>query len=316
MLTTRTTLKFLVLGLTVWASASLCEARTLEVGEGKAYKLPSEAIKDAKDGDKVLIYKDKEDYFDCAFVNAPNVTIEGAAPDAAVAMTDKACGGKGLLVISGANVTVRNLTLTRVRVPDGNGAGIRAEGNGLTVDKVKFINNQEGILAGVKGGTITIKDSEFVKNGNCANSGGCAHAIYVGEVDLLHVEHSKFSNTQQGHHIKSRALRTEVINCDIRDGADGTASYLVEIPNGGAVVVRDTIMEKGPKAENHSAAISIGAEGVTHPTREITIENNTFKNAGDYKTNFVRNLTATEATLKNNKLSGEVKPLDGDGSVN
>ena len=31
----------------------------------------------------------------------------------------------------------------------------------------------------------------------------------------------------------------------------------------------------------------IGSEGVTQPTREIVIENNTFRNDGDYPTIFV-----------------------------
>ena len=56
------------------------------------------------------------------------------------------------------NITIRNLTLQRARVPDKNGAGIRAEGKDLLVDGVKFINNQNGILAAPRpDGTITIR---------------------------------------------------------------------------------------------------------------------------------------------------------------
>jgi hypothetical protein len=74
-------------------------------------------------------------------------------------------------------------------------------------------------------------------------------------------------------------------------------------------------MEKGPMAENRSTAISIGAEGVTQPTREILIENNTFRNTGAYDTMFVSNFTATEAVLRGNRISGRAKPLRGDGEV-
>ncbi|MFI4981527.1 MAG: hypothetical protein ACHQIO_14370, partial [Nevskiales bacterium] len=59
----------------------------------------------------------------------------------------------------------------------------------------------------------------------------------------------------------------------------------------------------------------IGEEGITQPTREITIENNTFRNDGRYTTAFVTNMTATEAKLKGNKISGSVVPLKGDGDV-
>ncbi len=89
----------------------------------------------------------------------------------------------------------------------------------------------------------------------------------------------------------------------------------MDVPNGGAVVVRNNTMEKGPKADNRSTAIMIGAEGITQPTREITITNNTFRNAGNYRTFFVINHTATDAILKGNKLSGQVEPLRGDGEV-
>jgi hypothetical protein len=286
-------------------------AGTLEVGADKTYKFPSDAIKAAKNGDKILIARGE--YFDCAVVTADDLVIEGTGADGSSVMTDKACGGKALLVTTGNNITIRNLTLTRVRVPDGNGAGIRAEGVGLTVEHVKFINDQSGILGGR--GTMTIRDSEFQRNGGCANAAGCAHGIYANELDLLHIERTKFADTREGHHIKSRALRTEIIGCDIRDGETGTASYLIDIPNGGSLIVRDSTMEKGPKAENHSAAIVIGAEGVTHPTREIIIENNTFRNAGSYPTAFVKNLTATEAVVKHNTISGTVQALEGDGAV-
>jgi hypothetical protein len=290
------------------------DARTLEVGPGKDFKLPSDAITAAKAGDTVQILPGE--YFDCAFVRASNMTIEGVGDADKILMTDKACGGKGMLVVSGNNVTIRNLTLTRARVPDGNGAGIRNEAPNLTVEHVLFINNQNGILSTPPDpGTITIKDSQFDRNGGCGNSGGCAHGIYIGNANLLHVENSTFTGTKNGHHIKSQALRTEVIGCTIKDGPEGTASYEMDIPIGGSVVVKNTTFEKGPEAENHTGMIVIGAQGVSQPTREIVIENNTARNDGEFNSFFVKNLTATEAMLRGNTISGNLKPLDGDGKV-
>ena len=199
-------------------------------------------------------------------------------------------------------------------MPDGNGAGIRAEGVNLTVDGLRFINNQDGILANpVPDSTIVIRNSRFERNGTCERA--CAHGIYIGGIKMLRVENSTFLGTKQGHHIKSRATRTEVIGCEISDGPEGTGSYEIDIPNGGTLVARDNRLEKGPHAENHGAVIILGEEGVTQPTPEITIDNNTFRNDGSFPTVFVVNDTATEAMLKGNKLSGEVKPLRGDGSV-
>ena len=303
----KTSLAMLV--LTGIVASSPGGSATLEVGPSKTYKTPSAAAAVAKNGDQIKI--EPGQYFDCAVWNADDLVIEGTGPG--VVITDKTCMGKGLFVVEGNNTTVRNLTLTRARVPDMNGAGIRLDKGNLTVDTVKFIDNQNGIMGGVPGTTVTIRNSDFDRNGTCA--GACAHGIYIGDVDLVRVENSRFSNTRQAHSIKSRAKRTEVIGCTIADGPDGTSSYLIEAPNGGALIVRDTTLEKGPKSENHKAAIAIGAEGVTHPTPEITITNNNFRNDGNYETNLVWNLTATRAVLKGNKLAGSVTPLDGDGTV-
>ena len=293
------------------AQGPSASARTLEVGEGKPYKMPSLAAAAARDGDVVNIFPGE--YFDCAVWQANKLVVQGVGEADKVVITDKACNGKALFITTGADVTIRNLTLTRARVADANGAGIRGEGEMLLVEGVRFINDQNGILSGVEGGTLIVRDSTFEHNGTCEKS--CSHGIYVGNFKLLRVERSQFSDTRQGHHIKSRAERTEIIGNTIIDGGEGTASYLIDIPNGGSVAIRDNTMEKGPMAENRSTAISIGAEGVTQPTRELLIENNSFRNSGSYDTIFVSNFTATEAVLRGNKVSGRAKPLRGDGAV-
>jgi hypothetical protein len=286
-------------------------AATLEVGPGKTYAAPSAAAAAAHDGDHIVIAAGS--YFDCAVWRANDLTIEGAGPEATV-ITDKVCNGKALFITQGNNITIRNLMLTRARVPDMNGAGIRAEGGDLTIEHVQFVNNQNGILSAPEPGKkMIIRDSTFIRNGVC--EGACAHGIYIGQIALLRVERSKFFETKQAHSIKSRAQRTEVIGCDIADGSDGTSSYAVEVPNGGAVVLRDNHIQKGPKAENHTAALVIGSEGVTQPTPEIIVEHNTFLVQGDYNSFLVWNLTATPAELKGNTLQGNAKALRGDGTV-
>jgi hypothetical protein len=272
-------------GLTAILPARLASAATLHVGPGAQYTQPSAAI-------------------------------AAAGAMATVVLTDKACGGKALLVIDAPDVTVRNLTLTRARVPDGNGAGIRMEGGNLTVDHVRFVNNQDGILtAAGPSWVLTVTNSVFDRNGSCTDA--CAHGIYAGAIGKLIVRDSHFTATKQAHHIKSRALFTEVTGSTIEDGPAGTASYLIEAPNGGSLIVRGNTLEKGPMAENHSAAIIIGDEGVTQPTGEITIENNVFTNdMTDHRTAFVSNDTATEAVLRGNRLHGAVDALKGDGSSN
>jgi hypothetical protein len=277
--------------------------------------MPSEAAAAARDGDRVVVAPGE--YFDCAVWRQNDLTIEGSSGGeggSGTVITDKPCQGKALFVITGDRVTVRGLTLQRARVPDGNGAGIRAEGRDLLVERVRFLDNQNGILAASQPqGTMTVRDSTFLRNGSCEQA--CAHGIYANRLALLRVERSTFRATRQGHHIKSRAVRTEVVGSDIADGPEGTSSYLIEAPNGGAVFIRGNRLEKGPRSDNRMAAISVGAEGVDQPTPEIRVEDNRFRVDGSYRPFFVVNVTATPAILRGNVIEGQATPLRGDGSV-
>ena len=287
------------------------QARTLEVGANQAFKAPSAAAAVARDGDRVAIYPGF--YADCAVWTANNLVIAGVGDAAKITIADKTCQGKALFVTVGDGISVRNLTLTGARVPDGNGAGIRAEGQNLTVDGVRFVGNQDGILSGTVGGSLTVRNSLFERNGACLAA--CAHGIYAGRLDLLRVENSQFIGTKEGHHIKSRARRTEAIGCTIEDGPDGTASYEIELPNGGGLLARGNTVTKGPKAGNHGAIISIGAEGAIWPASDIVVEDNKIRSDGNWDTYFVVNRTAAAAVLRGNSLSGAVKPLRGEGVV-
>jgi hypothetical protein len=54
---------------------------------------------------------------------------------------------------------------------------------------------------------------------------------------------------------------------------------------------------------------------VRQPTDKIVLRNNTLINDAGHPTTFLRNLTALPAELAGNKFTGQVRPLDGDGSV-
>ena len=296
--------------LAVLASAAPASAAIIMVGPGEKYTAPSQVARVVQPGDTVKIAPGT--YYDCTVWTTNNITIEGAGPS--VVLTDTTCQGKAIFVIHANDVTVKNVTLQRARVPDENGAGIRAEGINLNIENSKFIDNQNGILAGENPtSSIIIRNSEFDRNGFCG--GNCAHGIYVGNIALLRIEHSRFFNTQVAHHIKSRAARTEIVDNHIEDGPTGTASYEVDIPGGGAVVMTGNVIEKGPNNQNHTAAVMIGAEGVSQPTPELVFKNNVFTNDGP-PTAFVKNITATPAQLIGNTFKGNtIKPLIGDGTV-
>jgi hypothetical protein len=276
-------------------------ARILEAGSGHAFPSPSAAIAQARAGDEVRLFPGV--YADCAVLRVDGLTLEGIGDAASVVLTTKTCQGKALLVADGDTITIRNLTLADARVPDGNGAGIRAEGGSLTVDRVRFIGNQDGILTADPAPhmVLTVRNSFFSGNGACLKA--CAHGIYAGHIARLVVEDSVFRNTRDGHHIKSRAARTEILGCDIEDGPAGTASYLIEAPNGGALLVRGNTLEKGPRAGNTRAAIAVGTEGQVWPDTSISVENNRFTNDNGAHTEFLLNETEADPTLRGNVIS-------------
>jgi len=286
-------------------TGSPAAAADLTVGEGKTYALPSEAARAAQAGDVIKIFPGT--YADCARLDAKRLVIEGAGPN--VVLAGKVCDGKGIFVISGNNITIRRITFRSARAPNHNGAGIRAEGTNLTVEDSQFIDNENGILAAANAAsTIAIINSTFRGNGNCIAA--CAHGIYAGHIALLRVENSKFEDQHVGHHIKSRAARTEVIRNSIRDGLAGSASYLVDLPNGGSALISGNNFEKGPRSSNKGTAIAIGAEKETNPAGDIIVEDNSFSNDTGVATVFVQNYTGRPIALLKNRLSGNVIPLN------
>ena len=303
--------------LTTWQShaADHVAHRVLTVGPGATFDDPSAAAAVAQTGDVIEIAAG--DYNDCAVwpAEAGSLTIK-AKGNGPVVMTGKVCEQKAAFVIKGDDITVRGITFTGANSPFHNGAGIRAEGRNLMIENDQFVNNEEGILAAPRNGsTIVIRDSYFRGNGNCISPAGCAHGVYINKIDLLHVENCTFIEQRIGHHIKSRADRTELIGNTIEDGPTGTSSYLVDIPNGGALVMRRNILEKGPRSDNSMAAVILGEEGNTNVSPELIIESNSFTNDMRQPTVFVRNLTGTAAVLRENVLAGHVLPLEENRTV-
>ncbi len=283
-------------------------AATLRAGPGQPFPSPSAAIAAAAPGDTVLIAPGE--YFDCAVIGKDRLTIAGDG--AGVVMTDRTCQGKAILVASGAGITVRDLTLARARVPDHNGAGIRAEGRDLTVERVRFVDNEDGLLAAeVPGSTIRITDSEFTGNGRCI--GACAHGVYAGRIGLLRIENTRFTDTREGHHIKSRAERTELVGNDISDGPDGTASFLVELPDGGDLDMHDNRLEKGPKAADRRTAIMLGDESAGRSDARQDIMRNSFRNDTGASPAFVLNWGRASPAVADNVLAPGTVALSRQG---
>lgn len=286
----------------------------IEVGPDKAIKSIEEAARVARDNS--IIFIDAGTYKECAVWKQNNISIHGLSERGRqVIIEDKTCQGKAIFVVKGRNVTISNITFRNARVPHRNGAGIRAEAPNLTVKNSAFINNENGILTISRvEGRLTIEGSYFERNG--ASMNGQTHGAYIGQWDELIVRDSTFLLTHIGHHLKSRAKLTVVENSKFTDGPDGTASYHIDIPNGGDVVIRNNAFQKGPKTDNRTTAIAIGFERKDNETKSLLIENNRFHSDVGRPTAFVANRTETPAVLKGNEVTGDAAdPLKGPGEV-
>lgn len=189
---------------TVFLAVVPAKARTLGVGPDQEFDRPSIAIAVAAEGDIVLI--EPGTYYDCATWAANGITVAGRAPG--VVLTDMTCGAKAILVIQGDDTVVRDLTLARARVPDGNGAGVRLEGQSLLLQRVQFVNDEVGMIAGTGGpGTIRVEQCRFEGGGVAGDRPSVA--LSVGPVAALQVAQSVFTGVK-GSQIGSSAMQTEL----------------------------------------------------------------------------------------------------------
>jgi hypothetical protein len=273
----------------------------LHVGPGEDFPLPSQAAAVAQDGDEVQIdaglYTD-----DVAVWRANNLTITGVGGLAHLEATGQYVEGKGIWVIKGDNTTIQNIEFSGAAVPDHNGAGIRQEGAGLTISNSYFHDNEEGILTGANlSSDIVIANTEFARNGY---GDGFSHNLYIGTVRSFTLIASYTHDAIVGHNIKSRAQTNFILYNRIQDSDTSTASYDIDLPNGGVSYIIGNIVRKGPQAQN-ATLVTSGEEGATNPVQEFYFINNTVVNDSRPGT-FVRvNGTVASLRLVNNLFAGQ-----------
>ncbi len=246
------------------------------VGADREFKTPGEAAENVKDGDVVQI--DPGTYTDTAVWRADNLTILGSR-DGGVHLDASGVtipNRKGIWVIGGNNTIVDNIEFSHAAVPDRNGAGIRQEGENLTVRNCYFHHNEMGILAGDNvGSEIIVEHSEFSYHGKANN--GFSHNIYVNHIKKFVFRFNYSHHGEYGHTVKSRAYENQIMYNRIMDEDDGYSSYLIDLPNGGRSYIIGNILHQGQLSDN-TTMISYGAEGASNPLQELYVCNNTFVN--------------------------------------
>ena len=228
-------------------------------------------IGSAKDGDTILLPPGR--YTDCAVIEKRSLTLKATQPGT-VQFHGGTCEGKAALIARGDRMTVDGLVFMNMRVADGNGAGIRQERGELFVRNSIFYNSENAILtAPTPGMRLVVDKSLFVRLGRCDGRFGCAHSIYVGEIDKVRVTRSVFMLSAGGHVIKSRAKVNEIIGNQF-DDTDGVASQIIELPNGSAGEISSNVMIKGTGSYSRRSFIRVAAEKRIHDSTGLRIFNN------------------------------------------
>jgi hypothetical protein len=255
---------------------STFKARLIQVGPSRAIKLPSQAAAIARTGDVIEI--DAEPYVgDVAVWTADNLTIRGVGDGRAKLLAaGQSAENKATWVIKGRNAFVGNIEFAEAVATNGNGAGIRAEGINLTIVNCYFHDNQEGLLSALNttASRVDIENSEFARDGG---NGGYSHEIYISNIAQLIVRGSYFHHGRVGHLIKSRAQRNLIAANRITDEAGGSASYEIDLPNGGLNIIINNLIEQSALTQN-STMLENGLEGPINPIQELYVVNNTFVN--------------------------------------
>jgi hypothetical protein len=299
---------FIALAMFILAAGAPALAATLQVGPGKTYAVPSEAAAEASDGDVIEI--DAGLYSgDVASWYAGGITIRGVGGMAHLDAAGENAEGKAIWVIKGDDVTVEYIEFSGATVPDQNGAGIRAEGSGLTIRHCSFHDNEEGILGGA--GEVLIEYSEFGNNGY---GDGYSHNMYLsGNVTSFTLRFCYSHHARVGHIVKSRAQVNFILYNRLMDEGDGTSSYTLDLPNGGTSFVIGNLIQQGPATEN-SGIFAYAAEGATNPSSDLYVACNTFVNDRGSGT-FISNRGPTAAVVVDNIFVGGGAVLSGPGDL-
>jgi hypothetical protein len=191
-----------------------------------------------------------------------SITLQATGGEVLLRETTSPPNGKAMITEGGAglHVAINGFDVSGVAVPDHNGAAVRYEGGALSLSNDYFHNNQEGLLgAADPGGSISIDHSEFASNGD---GSGSTHNIYVGSIASFTLTNSYIHDAVVGHEVKSRAVNNTITGNRIFDNG-GSASYSIDLPNGGNATISGNQIEQGAHTQN-PAIFAWGEEGNTN----------------------------------------------------
>ncbi len=285
-------------------TGSTAFAATLQVGPGKTFGAPCDAIKAASDGDIIEIDASGTYKGDVCAVTRNNLTLRGVGGRATIDANGAHHGGKAIWVITGANVVVENIEFLGAKVPDRNGAGIRQEGKNLTVRGCYFHDNENGILTSADSESeILIESTEFAHNGY---GDGQSHNLYIGHVKRLTFQFNYSHHAKIGHLLKTRAAENYILYNRLT-GESGNQSYEIDVPNGGLTYIIGNLVHQGQNTDN-SSMLSYRREGAhaNNPSQQLFVVHNSF--VSDRNTGIFLNVdpgVSPPAVVRNNIFMGK-----------
>lgn len=291
----------------------LCNATLYQVGLGKTYSSPNDLYNAnvVQPGDIIEI--DAADYIGqeaLAVWFEDDLVIRGVGGRPHLIADGEFIFGKGIWVLAGNNITVENIEFSGAVVPSENGAGIRVDGFGFTIRHCYFHDNENGILSinTPNDGEILIEHSEFAYNGF---GSGFTHNVYINSAKSLTFRYNYSHHANIGHCLKTRADENYIYHNRIMDEQTGISSRLIDLSNGGFSIIMGNLLMQGPNATNNNL-IGYGLEGLTNPSSELYVINNTFvnKRAASCIFLWIQNGTSI-ANVSNNIFAGTGTVIQG-----
>lgn len=241
--------------------------------DGRGFNRLQDAVDAIGDGEATIRISSGY-HRDCAVQTAGRIAFVAVEPGRAI-FDGVTCEGKAALVLRGRGAKVDGIVFQNLRVPDGNGAGIRLEQSDLAVANSLFRNSEEGILTGDDAeATLTIDRSTFSRLGRCDRGLSCAHSVYTGLYGRVVVTHTRFEKGSGGHYLKTRAADVEIVDNSFDDTQGTATNYMIDLPSGSVGRIANNLFVQGRDKENYSAIIAVAAEERKNPSRGLVVEGN------------------------------------------
>jgi len=215
----------------------------------------------------------------CADLNGPRARIGGkiGAPNGGGDM-----GGKGFINKGRGDLRMQGFEVSWCLGDDAyhgiSGVRVNADQYGdCTIIDCDFHDCDNGGELATEVGITTIDRCRATNCGANYVSSGATHGFYLEGIEVRVTNTHSYKHTN-GHSLKIRSPNFTVTGCILGDGARGTSSQMLNIPEGGTGLVANNDFMKGPNAQNPACIgyYEDNAAGEWGHISTLTVQNNRF----------------------------------------